>query len=400
MSDSHRSLTRAMLLGTALVTLAACNQPLDLDLRRFGGGLDTSGAALAATASRPQPDNRGIISYPNYQVAVAERGDTINDVAARVGLPAAELARYNGIPNDAVLREDEVVALPQRVTEPSPATGATGTGPIQPGGSQIDVTTLAGAAIDRAGSGGVISPAQSAAPVAAPAQSGTEPIRHKVVRGETAFQIARLYNVSPAALAEWNGLGSDMVVREGQYLLIPVAAEAPPRTAAAPVVEAPGAGSVTPVPPSASTPLPQEDTGTAAAAPAAPASPNLGTERTAASGNATLAMPVGGSIIRGYSKGKNEGIDIAAGAGTAVKAAADGTVAAITRDTDQVPIVVLRHADNLLTVYAGVDGVTIAKGDSVKRGQSIAKIRATDPSFLHFEVRKGFDSVDPMPYLQ
>jgi murein DD-endopeptidase MepM/ murein hydrolase activator NlpD len=36
----------------------------------------------------------------------------------------------------------------------------------------------------------------------------------------------------------------------------------------------------------------------------------------------------------------------------------------------------------------------------VKRGQSIAAIRAGDPAFLHFEVRKGVDSVDPMTFLQ
>lgn len=391
MSDKSRPCLRAALLGTALVTLSACGQPFDLDLRRYGGGLDTSEAALAATASRPRPDDRGVISYPNYQVAIARRGDRIGDVAARVGLPVDELARYNGMPTDAVLRQDEVIALPSRVGEPSPATGAIGTGPIQPGG-QIDVTTLAGAAIDRAGSQGAITPAQPVA--AAAAQTGAEPVRHKVERGETAFQIARLYNVSPRSLAEWNGLGTDMMVREGQYLLIPVAAEAPPQRTAA--VAAPGSGSATPVPPSATTPLPTDDTKTTAAA---PASPDLGKEKTAASGSSTLMMPVGGSIIRGYAKGKNEGIDISAGAGTTVKAAADGTVAAITRDTDQVPIVVLRHADNLLTVYAGVDGVTIEKGDSVKRGQAIAKIRNANPSFLHFEVRKGFESVDPMPFL-
>lgn len=80
-------------------------------------------------------------------------------------------------------------------------------------------------------------------------------------------------------------------------------------------------------------------------------------------------------------------------------AAAAGTVAAITRDTNQVPIIVLRHADNLLTVYAGVDDLTVAKGDTVKRGETIAKIRAGSSSFLHFEVRKGLDSVDPMPFL-
>ncbi len=390
MSDNSRHRLRAAVLGTALVTLGACGQPFDLDMRRYGGGLDTSEAALAATESRPRPDDRGVISYPNYQVAIARRGDRIGDVAARVGLPADELARYNGVPTDAVLRQDEVIALPRRVGEPSPATGAIGTGPILPAG-QIDVTTLAGNAIDRAGSQGTITPA---APVTAPAQTGTEPVRHRVVRGETAYQIARLYNVSPRALTEWNGLGSDMMVREGQYLLIPVSAEAPPvRTAA---VAAPGTGSATPVPPSAATPLPDEKPETPAAA---PASPDLGTDRTTASGSSALMMPVSGSIIRGYAKGKSEGIDIAASPGTSVKAAADGTVAAITRDTDQVPIVVLRHADNLLTVYAGVEGVTLEKGDSVKRGQAIAKIRNANPSFLHFEVRQGFDSVDPMPFL-
>ena len=85
--------------------------------------------------------------------------------------------------------------------------------------------------------------------------------------------------------------------------------------------------------------------------------------------------------------------------GTAVAAADDGVVAAITRDTDQVPIMVLRHEGNLLTVYAGVDNITVEKGDSVKRGQKIAEVRAASPSFLHFEVREGFDSVDPVPYL-
>ena len=64
------------------------------------------------------------------------------------------------------------------------------------------------------------------------------------------------------------------------------------------------------------------------------------------------------------------------------------------------PILVVRHAGNLLTVYANIDAIAVKKGDKVKRGQAIAKVRASDPAFLHFEVRQGFDSVDPMPYLQ
>ena len=128
------------------------------------------------------------------------------------------------------------------------------------------------------------------------------------------------------------------------------------------------------------------------------AAPDLGAGRSAT--QSQMAMPVSGSIIRPYVKKKNDGIDIAASAGTPVKAAATGTVAAITKDTEQVPILVLRHPDGLMTVYANIDKISVAKGDTVKRGQTIAQIRSGGDGYLHFEVRQGFDSVDPVPYLE
>ncbi|MFZ9949516.1 MAG: M23 family metallopeptidase, partial [Gemmobacter sp.] len=93
-------------------------------------------------------------------------------------------------------------------------------------------------------------------------------------------------------------------------------------------------------------------------------------------------------------------IGIGAPAGSPVRAAADGTVAAITRDTEQVPIIVIRHADNLLTVYANVEGISVEKDAPVRRGQTIAAVRPGNPTFLHFEVRRGFESIDPMTLLQ
>jgi murein DD-endopeptidase MepM/ murein hydrolase activator NlpD len=378
MSVKSKKLYRTVVMGSALVALSACSQGFDLDMRRFTGGFHTADAPQAQTAERPQPDARGVISYPTYQVALARRGDTVADVAARVGLPADELARFNGLPANAILREGEVVALPRRVAEPP-------SGPIRPAGT-IDITTLAGEAIDRAG-------VQGATPQA-DAQTGAEPVRHQVRRGETAYSIARLYGVSVRALADWNGLGADLMVREGQYLLIP------PITAAAnaaPDETPPGAGSPTPLPPSAMQPLPDEATGPEVAA-ETPASPDLASERTAASA-AAMAMPVNGSIIRAFVRGQSDGIDISASAGAAVSAAADGTVAAITKDTNGVPIVVVRHADNVLTVYANIDRIAVAKGDRVRQGQKIAEVRAGEPAFLHFQVREGTASVDPMNYL-
>jgi len=111
-------------------------------------------------------------------------------------------------------------------------------------------------------------------------------------------------------------------------------------------------------------------------------------------------MPVSGSIIREYSKGKNEGIDISASAGQPVKAAAAGSVASISNTTEGVKLLLIRHPGDLITVYTHVDDISVKKGDAVSKGQTIARVGSGSPSFLHFEVRKGFDSTDPMAYLK
>jgi len=393
------------------LALAGCSRPGDLDWDlRPSERFSTAEAARTTTASRPAPDSRGVISYPGYQVVVANTGERATDIAARLGIEAGALARHNAITPDTVMRGGELLVLPARVGE------SAGSGPI--------TATPLGAATPPAGTG---------------TGTGAEPLRHTVARGESAFTIARLYNITPRSLADWNGLPADMSVREGQILMIPVAqsisaaaasqpapalagapmtgspapltdrtpttplAQPAPAPAApqpvTPATTAPGQGSPTPVPPSAATPLPATNpapAGQGAGQPAAPVA-DMGSQRTQ---GARLSLPVQGRIIRAYAQGRNDGIGIGAPAGTAVQAAAAGTVAAITQDTEQVPIMVIRHDNNLLTVYANIDGIRVARGDTVTRGQPIATVRAGDPSFLHFEVREGFESVDPMPYLQ
>ena len=388
---SFRSISRPSRLGSAavaLVFLSACTEPLDFDMRGNLGGFSTAAAAQSITTERPQPDERGIISYPNYQVAVARRGDTVGDVAARVGLPTGELARFNGIEPGVTLRDGEIIALPRRVAEPSGANGG------------VDIETLAGNAIDNAAgadTGAVqttaLAPTAAPKPAAAPT---AEPVRHKVVRGETAYTISRLYQVPVKSLGEWNGLGPDFAIREGQYLLIPVTGASPPRRTAAAATELPGTGTPTPTPPSATDPLPDERID-----PTPPQAPDVSLDQPSQpASTAAMAFPLQGKIVRTYAKGRNEGISIAAAPGTAVNAAADGTVAAITTSADQVPIVVVRHPDNLLTVYANVANIVVKKGDPVKRGQQLASLRDGDNAYVHFEVRNGFESVDPMPYLE
>lgn len=382
-----RHFPRSLALGAGLgLAVAACDRPVDMDLRgAFGDAHSTTEAARNAAADRPDPDERGIISYPGYQVAVAQRGDTLAQLATRIGADAQELARYNGIQTGDPLRAGEIIALPDRVAEPD-------SGPIR-SQDDVDIDSLAGEAIRRA-DGQTIETSQIE-----PAESeGTEPVRHKVERGETAFSIARLYGVSVRALSDWNSLDSDFTVREGQFLLIPVAKEdGARREAEAEDVTAPGSGSPSPTPPSASTPLPDEETQPASAPTETVAAPDLGSDQSDAT-SARMSRPVAGDVVRDYARGRNDGIDISAEPGAAVNAADAGTVAAITEDTNGVPIIVLKHAGSLLTVYSNVTSVAVERGDSVSRGQKIAEIR-DDSAILHFEVRDGFDSVDPSEYL-
>lgn len=405
----------AMMMGVALSVLTGCDaiSNLDIDLRNRSDGFTTADA-VANLPDRPRPDNRGIISYPGYQVVVAERGDTARSIATRLGLNASQLAEFNGIEADTALRRDELLALPARVAEPSPATGATTTGPILPA-SEVNVTELAGAAIDRAEDSApttaTVTPTSTTTPQSRPdIQTGAEPIRHRVERGETVYGLARRYNVPVNALAEWNGLPSDLSLREGQFLLIPQGDTPPPAAApTTPEVAQPGTGSATPVPPSADDALPEDETPTAqvqspSASPASPPdapevpSQNLGETQTETP-DARFVNPVDGRIIRDYAQGRNEGVDFGASAGAPVRAAAPGTVAAITTNTDGIQIVVIRHEGTLLTVYTHVDDLTVEQGSRVSQGQTIGSVLEGDPSFLHFEVRNGMESLDPAEYL-
>lgn len=352
------------------------------------GGIDLSGLGNrlnpvpensddASLAPRPKPDSRGVVTYENYQIIVAQRGDTMSDIAQRVGMDTAELAQHNGLDVSYRPRGGEVLALPQGVIIPQEAPD---------GASSTDLEAIASSAIDDAdgSQAGFIQP-------------GPEPIRHTVEPGETAYTIARLYDVSVTSLASWNGLDRDLNVRVGQRLLIPVTADGVPQqqnTTQEVATSDPGTGSQTPEPPSASTPLPET---TAVAE--VPESPNLNENRTPPGASRKLLQPIAGSIIRGYDKaGGNEGIDIAANAGTSVRAAEDGEIALISGANGGNTILLIRHADNLYTVYSNIGDVSVIKGQSVRRGQSVARV-ANGASYLHFEIRRGTESVDPVPYL-
>ena len=80
-----------------------------------------------------------------------------------------------------------------------------------------------------------------------------------------------------------------------------------------------------------------------------------------------------------------------------------GTVVLVSRSLGGLgTIVLVRHENEFLTVYGRIDGVVVSKGDRVERGQVIATVADLKPPrtpSLHFEIRRGPESVDPEEFI-
>ncbi len=237
--------------------------------------------------------------------------------------------------------------------------------------------------------------------------SGTE---HDVKPGETIHTVAQRYAVDPYDLARVNGVRPPYTLKAGEKLMIParravaatgarqeIAASlprdtSPPRDTAA----------VQPIPPPSPPPAPESVSGP---------SPEKSIEQPvdgAIGGAGRLAWPVRGRVISGYGvkeKGlRNDGINIAAPRGAPVRAAEAGTVAYAGNELRGFGnLLLIRHASGLVTAYAHTDQILVKRGDTVKRGQVVARVGNTGgvPSpQLHFEVRQGRRAVDPERYLE
>ncbi len=124
--------------------------------------------------------------------------------------------------------------------------------------------------------------------------------------------------------------------------------------------------------------------------------------------------PVDGEVLMDYSMDclcynpttrdwrTHDGMDFAAAAGTAVKAAADGTVYTVFDDETMGKTVIIRHSDGYVTTYASLGSdVKVAAGDTVKLGQTIgyaassALLETALGDHVHFSVTCDGRPVDP-----
>ena len=120
-----------------------------------------------------------------------------------------------------------------------------------------------------------------------------------------------------------------------------------------------------------------------------------------------LSWPVSGSLLAAFGGRlpdgrRSDGVLIAAAAGTAVKAVADGTVVFADWMTGYGNILIIDHGNGYMSLYAHNDSLLRAAGDAVRRGEALAAVGSSggqERPALYFELRRNGTPVNPSGWL-
>ncbi|MEQ8356955.1 MAG: peptidoglycan DD-metalloendopeptidase family protein [Kiloniellaceae bacterium] len=224
---------------------------------------------------------------------------------------------------------------------------------------------------------------------------------HEVAPGDTVFNIAQRYNVDRSELVRLNGIEAPYSIPLGQKLILPTpdSAAEPAAMAVAynPAPDTALAAESAP-PPAAEAPQPARSTAARSTAATRAALAKLPPRA-----GATFLWPVQGTLLSPFGAKEggehNDGINIAAPRGTTVRAAENGVVAYAGDELKGFgKLLLVKHDGGWVTAYAHNDDLLVGPGDSVRRGQSIARVGSSgnvDRPQLHFEVRRGTKAVNP-----
>jgi murein DD-endopeptidase MepM/ murein hydrolase activator NlpD len=314
------------------------------------------------TGSVARPRSSGHWTWDGGSPVTVGYGETVETIARKYGVPASALMRTNGITSASQIRPGQRLVIPRYVS----------------GGTQ------------RASASKAVAPSRTAENV------------HVVAPGDTLYGIARRNNLSPAALARANNVQLSARLNVGDRLNIPGGRAVVAQRAPAPPVTQPHTVKAKP-----------EKVASLATEKARIATPETHTTESvtktaeAAGGIPSFRWPVKGRVIAGFGKRpngtENDGINLAVPEGTPIKAADDGVVAYAGNELKGYGnLVLIRHANGYVSAYANASALLVKRGDTIKRGQVIARAGQTgnvSSPQLHFEIRKGSTPVDPAKYL-
>ena len=333
------------------------------------------------TLSRGDPDQRGIITYDTYQILIANGKETIAQIGLRLDINGDKLALYNGLISNYRPRLNEIIAIPE-------------TRFISSSGWTTEITQK------------TITNNNSTPKKISPANN---PLRHRVKKGETIYSVAREYNVSVNSLATWNGLGPDLDIKMGREIIIPAAAASLNKISSKKRMSTSEEATLVEVDQVAETTQEHsQKTNSISKVKDPPAIRDKKSQNNILPQPKVISVrpfisPVKGEIISQYSQKKgsnnNNGVDYTTIALQTVKAVSNGTIVLI---SDIVggngKIILIRHQGELITIYGRLTNISVKKGQVVSQGDKIGEVildTKTNAGLMHFEVRKGMQSIDP-----
>lgn len=365
-------------------------------------------AAAPGTVTTPGTLRQRGWSVEGAPIVELSAGDTAQTLSQGFNVPVDVILEANGLVSPAQLRPGSRVIIPTYVRVDQPGNDFN---------APIAMAATTNAAQNAPQAPGMGAPANlgtsttlGTAPTTLNAQANER--RHTVQPGETLYSVARTYNVPHTAIASANGLSPDAYVQSGQTLRIPGGNGAPTQVAVAPTATAPATTSPVGTAPAAPTQVAVASTQPVQSAPAAPvqSAPPQATAPVAAAPAQQASgfqWPVKGRMLAGFGKqpdgDSNEGINLAAPAGTPVQAADGGKVIYAGNELEGYGnLILIQHSDEWVSAYAHNADLRVSRGDTVRKGQTIASVGATgsvsEPQ-LHFELRRSSTPVDPLPHL-
>ncbi len=270
------------------------------------------------------------------------------------------------------------------------------------GGCLLLALGVAACASQRSGAPGVDrAPGTAAAQPAKPPVAQQTPVPqapqgetfYTVRRGDTLYSIALEHGADYREVAQWNYLDDPTRLRVGQQLRV----RPPEDRAAVQVGPARSSGRVESRPiESAVQNAPSQPPVQQVARAEPKADPRPDSEV------ADFIWPAKGKILAGFAEPRSKGIDIEGKLGDPVVAAAAGRVTYIGTGIPGLgKLVVIKHENGFITVYAHNKEILVKEQQAVARGQRIAELGSSDSERpkLHFQIRKGAAAVDPLRYL-
>lgn len=221
-------------------------------------------------------------------------------------------------------------------------------------------------------------------------ENAGKPGYYTVKPGDTLIRIGLDTGQNWRDIGRWSNLENPNLIEVGQVLRV-----IPPVESSVAVARPVTSGTVTPVSPASPASAPTQSA--SAAKPAATTPAPAGSDEELA-----WIWPAQGSVLAGFDEAKNKGVDIAGKAGDPVMASADGRVVyagAGLRGYGN--LIILKHNNTFLTAYAHNQTLLVKEDQSVRKGQKIAEMGASDADRvkLHFEIRRQGKPVDPAKFL-